>query len=149
MPSKSLAKKRLTVLLLDDDRVHMPVFSDELSFDDFSVTQVADKRELELLVELNYDCLLLDLMFPPLHGLPLDRTDLGYMAGVFFYEEHLCGRMPEVPFWVLTAVDPATIVFKKSIAELSRYTAYKGFFRKPPIVDDVALVLRSEICGVT
>lgn len=129
----------MKLLLVDDNRVDMKEFRDELILDGHEVDHVHDYTELQELCNetKHFDGIILDLMFPPEDGIPILESDFGYRGGQFLYEPLIKKHFPNVPFVILTAMDETTSIYQQVIKNMSQYKSYSGCFQKPVEVHEL------------
>jgi len=138
----------MKLLLVDEDEEEMPQLVDELRLEGHEVQQALNCEQLEsAMVGMVFDGLILDLMMPAIDGIPPDKSDFGYTAGVYLYESAIAPRWPNVPFIVVSAVDPETSVFKRAIERLRKHSGFRGHVEKPPEVERIIQLLCNPHSG--
>lgn len=136
----------MKLLLVDDNYADMKEFVDLLSLEGHKVEHVHNSAEAEEIctAKPEFDGILLDLMFPPEVGIPVNRTDFGYSAGRYLYVNLIYPAFPLVPFIILTAMDSSTAIYQQVVNDLKKqYKTYRGCIQKPPKVNEVIDTLRN------
>ncbi|MBE9505902.1 MAG: response regulator [Chloroflexi bacterium] len=138
----------LRLLLVDEDERSMPMFVAELELLGHRVATARDPAELKKhMSDFDFDGIILDLMMPTSDQIPEDESEFGYQAGVYLYEKYMAVEHSDVPFVVLTAVDPNTSVYARAIATLDRYSGFRGALRKPQDASAVVDRLQAREMG--
>ncbi len=123
----------MKILLVDDNNVDMKEFRDLLTLEGHEVDHVHNLPELQIILSnsVQYQGLILDLMFPVESGISIIESEFGYRMGPIFYDQYIRTNYPKVPFIILTAMDPSISMFQQMKNHMSRYKSFKGIFQKP------------------
>ena len=123
----------MKILIIDEDRRHLPEVIDLLRFNGHVVSQVDDWRDAVVKIrEFDPDLLLLDLMMP---SWDLNSSDCfgGYGTGAYVYETRIQKEFPSLKFIVFSGVDPGVSIVKRIIDRLKTFTTFDGFLSKNQI----------------
>lgn len=120
----------MRILILDDDMRDMPHFCDLLRQSGHDVKQIDGWNDLcAVLMDFKPDGIIVDLMIPAI-GLPVEECAGGYTSGAYIYITFIHELTPNIPFIVFSAATMNTFIIQQSIANLKKYSEFRGVLSK-------------------
>lgn len=130
----------MRILLIDDNKNDMKPFCDELILEGHDILQAFCLDDIKQIIDNKeiFDGIILDLMFPPKNGIPIDESEYGYLGGKYIYQKYLIKEYKDIPFLILTAMDESTKMYQDVKDKFTKmYNSFLGIFQKPVEIDDI------------
>lgn len=132
----------MRILVVDEDRKHMPQVCDVLRALGHDVLHIPDWRQIQVeLRAFKPEGIVLDLMIPA-SGLPLNECGHGYTTGEYIYKTLIAPIAPDVPFVVLSAADQSVSFVEAATERLRKLSPCRAILEKP--CDERSIVVHLE-----